>query len=74
MTMKIDKNPMGGYTLSIGTGKLARAHDLQEVAYALMHYFRDGMPEYESPFNYQKHLEHNREFPSCPFCREGSTK
>ena len=70
MAFTVNKDPMRGYQISIGSGKKARAKDLQEVAYALMHYFQDGMPGYTDKFNYKKHIEHAKVCSCCPFCRE----
>ena len=55
------------YKISIGTGKTASARTLQEVVYALQHYFQESIAEY--PFDYQKHKDHAKECDCCPFCR-----
>jgi len=55
------------YKISIGTGKTFSAANLQEVVYALQHYFRESIAEY--PFDYKKHQEHAKECNCCPFCR-----
>ncbi len=63
---KVESYGGQGYKISVGTGKTARAKNLQEVVYALQHYFRESIAEY--PWDYAKHIEHSKECGCCPFC------
>ena len=57
-----------GYNISIGVGKRFRADNMQEIAYALEHYFQDGL--LNKPFDYDKHIEHGKTgCDCCPLCR-----
>ncbi len=56
------------YTISIGTGKTYRAKDMQEVVNGLQHYFQKSIAMY--PFEYHKHIEHQKTCPCCPLCRD----
>ena len=58
---------MGRYRISIGDGRPASAKTLQEVVYALQHYFRKEIAEY--PFDYEAHIKHAAECGCCPLCR-----
>lgn len=62
------KRKGNGYTISIGTGKTHQAKNLQEVVYGMQHYFQESISGY--PFEYHKHIEHNKECNCCPLCRE----
>lgn len=68
---EIHTNGKGNYLISIGIGRLFPAKDLQEVIYAMEHYFQKAAPGYsKEPFDYQKHLEHQKICNCCPLCRE----
>lgn len=64
---KITKRYDGRYKISIGTGKTFTADNIHELVYALEHYFHEGI--YNKPFDYHKHIEHNKECKCCPLCR-----
>jgi len=71
--VEIDQTSARQYTISIGVGRKFPARNLQEVGYALEHYFRDGLfHEGSTPanFNHQDHVEHAKECDCCPLCRE----
>jgi len=69
---KVLKDARGRYQITIGVGKTFPARDLQEVGYALEHYFLDGLfHEGTTPpkYDYSKHIAHNQECHCCPLCR-----
>ena len=72
MAMTINPNFQGGFRLSIGDHKVHDAKDLQEVAYALEHYFRRAVPGYSDATGdfWQHHLDHAKECSCCPLCRD----
>ncbi len=61
-------NPSGGYLVNVHTGKNYTARNLQEVVYALQHYFKESIAEY--PYDYEKHVAHSKECDCCPLCRK----
>ena len=65
MSFKIDREN-NRYKISIGTGETYRANNLQEVVYALQHYFQESIPMY--PFEYHRHAEQNKIDNRCPLC------
>ncbi|HLE81247.1 MAG TPA: hypothetical protein VJA25_08130 [Dehalococcoidia bacterium] len=70
MTMTITRDPITEvYRISVGVGKLARAKGLQEVANALVHYFRDRLPGYVETYDFHSHIAHAKECSCCPLCR-----
>jgi len=62
MTFKVDTEYSGAmelyYKISIGTGRTFHADNLDEVAYALQHYFRKEMLG----------IEHEKVKDDCPLC------
>jgi len=73
-TIRPNPGPTGlfgrGFKISIGDGKTYPARDLQEVVYALEHYFGKAVPGYSTePFDRQKHFQHAEECDCCPLCR-----
>lgn len=67
---KVQKDAKGDYQISIGTGRLAKADSLQEVVYALEHYFQEGISGYSGrKFDYEGHIKHAEECGCCPLCR-----
>lgn len=71
MNTEFKITPYGnGYKISIGTGKTYRADNLQEVIYAMEHYFNQGIPAYSSKtFSLTEHRKHNEVCHCCPLCR-----
>jgi hypothetical protein len=66
MTFKVDLtgHPYEKYKISIGTGKTFRANTLEELFFALQHYYRkDSVIGPASLHNLGK-------CPKCPFCEE----
>ena len=56
------------YRIGIGLGKTFKANSLNEIGYALQHYFKEDM--FENKFEYNKHIEHQKDCPCCPLCRD----
>ena len=67
MAFKIDRHPVKGYTISVGVGKLFRARDLQEVAYALLHYFGVQGASYGASLDHFSHKTDTMGY--CPLCK-----
>ena len=68
MEFKVTKDGFDHYQISIGVGKKFRAINLNEVAYALQHYFHDDL--FDNAWNYTKHHEHNKVCNCCPLCEK----
>jgi hypothetical protein len=67
MSFKVDKG-VKLYHISIGTGKTYTANNLQEVVYALQHFFRESIPQY--PFEFHNINMETKQYSDCPFCRK----
>ena len=67
--MKIDRDAMGKYHISIGTGKIYRADNLMEVGVALEHYYRDIISNTDEDFSVSEHEGNVKRFDNCPLCR-----
>jgi hypothetical protein len=65
MSFKIE-NTNGVYLVDIGTGVRYCANDLQEVVFALQHYFKESLPSY--PYDYHFDNAGNNKPPKCPLC------
>jgi hypothetical protein len=61
----ITKDAMDKYQISIGIGKIFRANNLDEVALALEHYFRETVISKTLDVHFTYKIEW------CPLCREG---
>ena len=63
-----------GYDISIGVGKKFYVRTMQEVIYALSHYFKTNIEHYtgdpHKPYDYDGHLEHAKVCDCCPLCRK----
>jgi hypothetical protein len=63
-----------GYDISIGVGRIFYARSMQEVIYALSHYFRVNIEHYtgdpNKKYDYDGHLNHSKECDCCPLCRK----
>ena len=70
MTMKIERQ-LRGFHISIGDHKGHQANNIQEVVYALEHYYRQPVPGYSTAKGdfWQSHLDHAKECSCCPLCR-----
>ena len=69
---KVTKDYMDRFQISIGVGKKFRALNLNAVAYALQHYFHADL--FDNAWNYEKHIEHNKECNCCPLCEKQNPK
>jgi hypothetical protein len=71
MTFRIEKSPYNdSFSIYLGDRKRYEARTIQEVIYAIEHYFGVGVPGYNKPFDRTKHLNHAAECDCCPLCRK----
>ena len=71
--MKIETQG-SGFLIRIGDHRTHKATNIQEVVYALEHYFRRAVPGYSNAKGdfWQHHVDHAKECSCCPLCRNGA--
>ena len=73
MTMRIEREPRG-FRIGIGDHRVHKATSIQEVVYALEHYYREPVPGYSNAKGdfWQNHVDHAKQCSCCPLCRNGA--
>ena len=73
MAVTIEAKGRGKFRIGIGDHRTHVAASMQEVVYALEHYFREPVLGYSNAPSgdfWANHLSHAKECSCCPLCRE----